>query len=72
LSDEQIYALLKACNKKSWEGFRDYVILLTFLDTGIRLSELINLTIRDINLNKRKEFSLQDRDILLEKDLFKR
>jgi len=53
LNDEQVYSLLKACNKKSWIGFRDYVIILTFLDTGIRLSELINLKLEDINFNKR-------------------
>ncbi|MGB9857702.1 MAG: tyrosine-type recombinase/integrase, partial [Dictyoglomaceae bacterium] len=53
LNDEQVFALLRACNKKTWQGFRNYVIILTFLDTGIRLSELLNLTIQDINLTKK-------------------
>jgi len=53
LNDEQIFNLLKACDKKSWIGFRNYVIILTFLDTGIRLSELINLTVNDVNIAKR-------------------
>jgi hypothetical protein len=41
LNDEQVMALLKAPNRKNWEGFRNYVMLLTFLDTGLRLSELL-------------------------------
>uniref|UniRef100_A0A7V6CCZ6 Integrase n=1 Tax=Thermodesulfobacterium geofontis TaxID=1295609 RepID=A0A7V6CCZ6_9BACT len=53
LNDEQVFALLKACNKKTWEGFRNYVMMITFLDTGIRLSELINLKLQDINFNKK-------------------
>jgi site-specific recombinase XerD len=52
LNDEQVMALLKAPNKKTWEGFRNYVILLTFLDTGIRLSELLGLTVDRVNLVK--------------------
>jgi site-specific recombinase XerD len=53
LNDEQVAKLLKACPKKTFEDFRNYVILLTFLDTGIRLSELLNLTVNDVNLIKR-------------------
>ncbi len=50
LNDEQANLLLKAPNKKTWEGYRNYVMLLTFLDTGIRLSELLTLTIDRTNL----------------------
>jgi len=53
LTDEQVTALLKACNRKTWEGQRNYTMLILFLDTGLRLSELINLTISDLNMNKR-------------------
>jgi site-specific recombinase XerD len=31
LNDEQVDDLMKACDKTTWEGFRNYVILLTFL-----------------------------------------
>ncbi|HCU22592.1 MAG TPA: hypothetical protein DF698_06855 [Candidatus Atribacteria bacterium] len=48
---------MKACDKTTWEGFRNYVILLTFLDTGIRLSKLLSLTLKDVNLNKRSGVS---------------
>ncbi len=50
LNDEQVNLLLKAPDKKTWEGYRNYVMLLTFLDTGIRLSELLTLTIDRTNL----------------------
>jgi site-specific recombinase XerD len=53
LTDEQVQALLKTCNKHSFEGQRNYTILVLFLDTGLRLSELINLSVSDLNLNKR-------------------
>ncbi len=33
------------------EGVRNYAIVLTFLDTGIRLSELLNLKISDIDFS---------------------
>ena len=52
LNEEQVMALLKAPNKKTWEGFRNYVMLLTFLDTGLRLSELLGLTVDRVNLVK--------------------
>jgi len=50
LTDDQVASILRACDKKSWIGFRNYVIVLTFLDTGIRLSELLRLTVYDIDL----------------------
>jgi integrase/recombinase XerD len=49
LSIEQIKKLLNIPDKKTYLGYRDYVILYTFLDTGIRLNELCNLRIDDIN-----------------------
>ncbi|MHC9542471.1 MAG: tyrosine-type recombinase/integrase [Vulcanimicrobiota bacterium] len=52
-SDSQVQSLLKAPDQKIYEGLRNYVMLLTFLDTGIRRSELIKLKLRDINLQER-------------------
>jgi site-specific recombinase XerD len=76
LNDEQVYNLLKVCNKNTFEGFRNYVIILTFLDTGIRLSELINLTINDVNLIKRSLLIRsgkgdKDREVYMGKELTK-
>jgi len=53
LSDSQVQALLKAPKQNTYEGYRNYVILLVFLDTGIKLGELMNLSLRDINLQQR-------------------
>ncbi len=50
-SPEQIKALLNAPDKKNFTGFRDYCILLTFFDTGIRLSELMNLRLTNIDFS---------------------
>lgn len=76
LSDEQVNDLLKACDKKTWEEFRNYVIVLTFLDTGIRLSELVNLTLQDINLNKKSILIRdgkggKDREVYMGRTLFR-
>ncbi|MFQ5796968.1 MAG: tyrosine-type recombinase/integrase [Candidatus Bipolaricaulia bacterium] len=53
LSDAQVAALLKVPDRTTWTGFRNYTILLTFLDVGLRLNELINLEIGDLNLTQR-------------------
>jgi integrase/recombinase XerD len=48
-SEKEVAKLLAQPNKKTSEGFRDYCILLTLIDTGIRLSELANLRVEDID-----------------------
>jgi len=42
-SDEQIQQMLLSCDTSTEIGFRDYVILLLLLDTGIRLDEIATL-----------------------------
>jgi len=42
-SEKEIEKLLAQPDKSSNEGFRDYCLLLTLIDTGIRLSELASL-----------------------------
>ena len=49
-SEQEIGKLLSQPNKKSDEGFRDYAIMATLLDCGIRVSELCGLTISDVDL----------------------
>ena len=41
--------MLDSCDTSTDVGFRDYVILLLTLDTGMRLSELASLKISDIH-----------------------
>jgi integrase/recombinase XerD len=49
LSSEQIEAMLETCDLDTPVGFRNYVLLLVFLDTGMRLSELCNLRVSDVH-----------------------
>jgi len=53
LDDAQIQALIKACDRKSKHGFRNYLILLLFLDCGLRLGELIDLRLGDVSVAQR-------------------
>lgn len=54
-TDEQVYQMLRYFRKlkqreKTFYAYRNYLIILTFLGTGIRLSEIVNLKWRDIDL----------------------
>src|SRR5262249_31492104 len=42
-------ALFGACDLSTSLGFRDYVLMLVLLDTGIRVSELCGLTLDDLH-----------------------
>lgn len=46
---EQIRKLLKMPNKKTFTGYRDYVIILFLLETGVRIRELCDMTLDDID-----------------------
>ncbi len=46
-------ALLRAIERSTWTGTRNWAMLLTFLDGMLRLSELINLELSDVNLPAR-------------------
>ncbi len=54
LTQDEVSALLAAVNKKSFCGFRDYVLLMLFLDTGLRLNEALGLRLCDVNLQEGK------------------
>lgn len=51
-SAEQIQRLIAALDPRTPTGFRDYAIILVFMDTGIRLSELVNLRPEDIDFGQ--------------------
>lgn len=51
-SQEQIKKMISILDLKTPAGYRDYTIILILLDTGIRLSELINLEIDNIDLQQ--------------------
>ena len=52
-TEEQLRQIFECIDTTSPAGYRDYTIILTLLDTGIRCSELINLRLTDINLDSR-------------------
>jgi integrase/recombinase XerC/integrase/recombinase XerD len=49
-TSEDIKALLACCDRKTPVGARNYAILLTLLDTGLRSSEFMSLRTSDINM----------------------
>jgi len=55
LNEEQIEKLLYTAKnwRKTWAGHRNFIIIVTFLDTGLRLSELVNALLDDLSLKNR-------------------
>lgn len=51
LSDDDIRRLLKTCEGRSFEERRDTAIIRLLLDTGLRRSELANLTLEDVDFD---------------------
>jgi integrase/recombinase XerD len=50
-SEKQLNAILRAVNTATPSGFRDWAMILMLIDTGLRASELVGLTLGDINLD---------------------
>ncbi len=50
LTKDEIAALLAAPNQQTWSGRRDHALLLVALQTGLRLSELVQLEHRNVAL----------------------
>jgi integrase/recombinase XerD len=48
---EHIEKMLATCDLKTNEGFRNYVLLLVLLDTGMRVSELCGLRVEDVHVS---------------------
>ena len=62
VDESTLEKLLKAIDKKTYTGLRDYALILLTLDTGIRPKEALSLTVDDVDLDKlivhvRKEYS---------------
>jgi integrase/recombinase XerD len=72
-SDEHIEKMLSSCDLSTEGGFRDYVILLLLLDTGIRLSEIGSLRLEDYHDTYIKVFGKgrKEREIGLHPDVGK-
>ncbi|MFJ6276470.1 tyrosine-type recombinase/integrase [Bacillus thuringiensis] len=69
LDNQEIEKLIKTIRQqKTFVGFRDEVILLVFLDTGVRLSELVGINVEDVRHNKliiRRTKNLFERTVYL-------
>lgn len=52
-TEEQLRRLFAAIDTTTPAGYRNYTIILTLLDTGIRCSELTSLKLTDVNLDSR-------------------
>ncbi len=50
LSEEDVLKLLKVTKGKSFTAKRNYAMIIFFLDTGVRVSELCNINLDDISL----------------------
>ncbi|WP_426867616.1 tyrosine-type recombinase/integrase [Bacillus cereus] len=51
LTIDELRRLLDAPNKRSYSDFRDYVIMNLLLDTFLRISEALSLTVNDIDFS---------------------
>lgn len=54
LSDDQLRALLDACQGRGFEELRDTALLRLFIDTGSRLSEIADLKLEDVDLDRQQ------------------
>lgn len=53
-SYEQVKKMLSLCPKKSFKELKFYLVLQMFIDTGVRLSELLNIKLLDIQWEESK------------------
>jgi len=51
LTDDELTRLLATCNGGTFENRRDEAIIRVLVDTGVRASELIGLTLEDVDLS---------------------
>ncbi|WP_019850657.1 tyrosine-type recombinase/integrase [Desulfitobacterium sp. PCE1] len=51
LTQEEISAILNSFDKTRFDGYRSYLITLFILDTGVRISECVEIKMDDLNLS---------------------
>ncbi|GLB61990.1 tyrosine-type recombinase/integrase [Cytobacillus sp. NCCP-133] len=54
LTPEELKALLDSPDQRQYSSFRDYIALLVMIDTMARVSEVLSLTINELDLNARE------------------
>jgi integrase/recombinase XerD len=50
LTDDEVDALLAACDRSTWTGRRDHAMIVLAIQTGLRISELAGLSCADVVL----------------------
>ncbi|MGH3366517.1 MAG: tyrosine-type recombinase/integrase, partial [Nocardioidaceae bacterium] len=50
LTDDEVDALVAACDRTTWTGRRDHALLVLAVQTGLRISELAALRVADVSL----------------------
>lgn len=58
LDNIEMTALLKVPNLATWFGRRDHALLLTLYNTGARVSEIVNVKIKDVDLRRQHAIHL--------------
>ncbi|MEF8799239.1 MAG: tyrosine-type recombinase/integrase, partial [Candidatus Bipolaricaulota bacterium] len=55
LEKDQVKTLLHTARtwRRTWAGYRNFTIIVTFLDTGLRLNELVNAKLENLDLENR-------------------
>ncbi len=51
LTGDELQRLLKACDGREFDARRDKAVIMLFMDTGMRLSELANLQVSDVDFD---------------------
>ena len=73
-SKEQLNKLFHQPNLRTFTGVRDYTIMMLMLETGIRINELVGLSVKDIRwedslLVIRNAKSYRERQVPIQKDM---
>jgi integrase/recombinase XerD len=50
LTEKEVDAVLAACDRTTWTGRRDHAMVVLFVQTGLRISEMASLTCADVVL----------------------
>jgi len=53
-TNDQLLQLIRLPDQKTFTGLRDYTIMIVLLETGIRIGELLTLTLQDVNLKEKE------------------
>ena len=73
IKNSEIESMLEACDLENKLGYRNYCLLLVLFTSGLRVSELCNLEIKDIDFNERqmriRGKGSKDRIVILNEDV---